>query len=48
VCDVDLEVFVWVSLTGVAFQCEGFPLGAKGGVGDEIGKRIAASRLGGW
>jgi len=30
VCDVDLEVFVWVGLTGVTFPCEGFPLGREG------------------
>ena len=28
--DVDLEVFVWVDLTCVAFQCERFPLGREG------------------
>ena len=32
--DVDLEVFVWVDLTGVAFQCERLPLGREGGVGN--------------
>jgi len=46
--DVDLEVFVWVGLTGVAFQCERFPLGKEGGAGNEISKRMTAPRLGGW
>ena len=46
--DVDLEVFVWVSLTGVTFQCERFPLGGEGSVGDEIGKRVTAPWLGRW
>jgi len=46
--DVDLEVFVWVSLAGVAFQCERFPLGREGSVGDEIGERMATPRLSTW
>ena len=46
--DVDLKVFVWVGLTSVAFQCERFPLGREGSVGNEIGKRMTASRLSGW
>ena len=46
--DIDLEVFVWISLTCVAFQCERFPLGREGGVGDEISKRMTVSELCGW
>ena len=46
--DVDLQVFVWVGLTGVAFQCERFPLGREGSVGDKIGKRMTVPKLSGW
>jgi len=46
--DVDLEVFVWVGLIGVPFQCERFPLGREGSVGDEIGKRMMTPRLSRW
>jgi len=43
--DIDLEVFVWIGLTCVAFKCERFSLGREGGVGDEISKRMAAFGL---
>jgi len=38
--DVDFEVFVGVGFTSVTLQCEGFPLGEKAGVGDEVGERV--------
>jgi len=38
--DVDFEVFVRVGFTSVAVQCEGFPLGRNGGVGDKIGEGV--------
>ena len=46
--DVDFEVFVRVGFTGVAVQCEGFPLGMEGGVGDKIGEGVATSGLVRW
>ena len=46
--DVDFKVFVGVSFTSVTLQCEGFPLGGEGGVGDEIGERVKTSGLVGW
>ena len=36
--DVDFEVFVGVGFTSVSVQCEGFPLGGKGGVSDKVGE----------
>jgi len=47
-CYVDFEVFVGVGFTSVTLQCEGFPLGGKGGVGDEVGERVTMSGLVGW
>ena len=47
--DVDFKVFVGVGFTGVAVHCEGFPLGRKRGVGDEVGegwRRLGWCRLG--
>jgi len=46
--DVDFEVFVGVGFTSVSVQCEGFPLGGKGGVGDEVVEGVATSGLVGW
>jgi len=46
--DVDFEVFIRVGFTGVAVQCEGFPLGRKGDVGHKIGEGVATSGLVGW
>jgi len=46
--DVDFKMFVRISFIGVAVQCEGFPLGGKRGVGDEVGEGVATSRLLGW
>jgi len=46
--DVDFKMFVKVGFTGVAVQCEGFPLGGKGGVGDEVGEGVAAFGLVWW
>jgi len=45
---IDFEVLVWIGLTCIAFQCERFPLSREGGVGNEISKRMTASRLCGW
>jgi len=45
--DVDFKVFVGVGFTSVTVQCEGFPLGKKGGVG-EVGEGVATSGLVGW
>ena len=46
--DVDFKMFVGVGFTSVAVQCEGFPLGGKGGVGDEVVEGAATSRLVWW
>ena len=46
--DVYFKMFVRVGFTGVAVQCEGFTLGWKGGVGDEIGEGVVTSELVGW
>jgi len=46
--DVDFEVFIGVGFTSVTLQCEGFPLGREGGVGDEVGERVTAPGLVGW
>jgi len=46
--DLDFKMFVRVGFIGVAFQCEGFPLGGKGGVGDEVGEGVATSGLVWW
>jgi len=46
--DVDFKMFVRVGFTGVAVQCEGFPLGEEGGVGDEVGEGVVTFRLVGW
>jgi len=46
--DVDFKVFVRVGFTSVAVQCEGFPLGGKGGVGDEVSEGVATSGLVWW
>jgi len=46
--DIDFKMFVRVGFTGVADQCEGFPLGGKGGAGDEVGEGVATSGLLGW
>jgi len=41
--DLDFEVFVRVDFTGVAVQCEGFPLGRMGGIGDKFGEGVVVS-----
>jgi len=46
--DVDFKVFVAVNFTSVSVQCEGFPLGGKEGVGDEVGEGVATSGLVWW
>jgi len=46
--DVDIEVFIRVGFTGITVQCEGFPLGRKGGVGDKVGKGVTTFGLVGW
>jgi len=46
--DVDFEVFIRVDFTGIMVQCEGFPLGRKGGFGDKVGEGVTTSRLVGW
>jgi len=46
--DVDFKLFVEVGFTSVAVQCEGFLLGGKGGVDDEVGERVATSGLVWW
>jgi len=46
--DVDFEVFIRVSFTGIAVQCEGFPLGRKRGVGDKVGEGVTTSGLVRW
>jgi len=43
--DVDFKMFVRVGFTGVAVQCEGFPLGGNGGFGDEVGEGVTTSGL---
>jgi len=43
--DVDFEVLIRVSFASIAVQGEGFPLGRKRGVGDEVGERVAKSGL---
>ena len=48
VCYVYIEVLVWISFTCITVQREGFPLGSERGVGDEIGKRVAAPGWLGW
>jgi len=45
---VDFEVFVRVGFASVAVQCEGFPLGRKGGVGEKISEGVTTSGLVGW
>jgi len=46
--DVDFEVFIRVSFTGVAVQCEGFPLGRKRSVGNKVSEGVTTSGLVGW
>jgi len=46
--DVNFEVFIRVGFTGIAIQCEGFPLGKKGGVGDKVDEGMTTSGLVGW
>jgi len=46
--DVDFKMFVRVGFTGVAVKCEGFPLGGKGSVSDEVGEGVATSGLVWW
>jgi len=46
--DVYFEVFIRVGLAGVAVQCEGFPLGRKGSVGDKVDEGMTTSGLVGW
>ena len=46
--DVELKVFVGVGFTSVTLQCEGFPLGGKGGVSDKVGEGVTTSGLVGW
>ena len=46
--DVDFKMFVRVGFTGVAVQCEGFPLDGKGGADDVVSEGVAASGLLGW
>ena len=46
--EVDFKVFIGVGFPSVTLQCEGFPLGGEGGVGDEVSERVTASRLVGW
>jgi len=38
-------VFIGVDFTSVTLQREGFPLGGKGGVGDEVSERVTAPGL---
>ena len=46
--DVDFKVFVGVGFPSVTLQCEGFPLGGEGGVGDEVSERVATCGFVGW
>jgi len=46
--DVDFKMFVRFGFTGVAVQCEGFPLGGKEGVGDKVSEGVATFGLLGW
>jgi len=41
--NVDFEMFVGVGFTSVTLQCEGFPLGGEGGVGNEVNERVTTS-----
>jgi len=43
--DVDFEVLIRVGFASIAVQGEGFPLGRKRGVGDEVGEGVATSGL---
>jgi len=43
--DADIEVLVRVSFASIAIQGEKFPLGRKGGVGDEVGEGVTTSGL---
>ena len=46
--DVDFEVFIRVGFTNIVVQCEGFPLGRKGGVGDKVGEGMTTFGLLRW
>ena len=46
--DVYFEVFIGVGFTGIAVQCEGFPLGRKRGVGDKVDEGMVTSGLVRW
>ena len=46
--DVDFEVLIKVGFASIAVQGEGFPLGRKRGVGDEVGEGVVTFRLVGW
>ena len=43
--DVDFEVLIRVNFASIAVQGEGFPLGRKMSVGDEVGEGVATSGL---
>ena len=42
---IDFEVLIRVGFASIAIQGEGFPLGRKRGVGDEVGEWVATSAL---
>ena len=46
--DVYFRVFIRVGFADVSVQCEGFPLGRKGSVGDKVGEGMTTSGLVGW
>jgi len=43
--DVHLKVFVWVGVSCVAVQCEGFPLAREGCGGDDVNEMVVTSGL---
>jgi len=48
VCYVYFEVLIWIGFTCITVQREGFPLRRERGVGDGVGKRMAAFGWLGW
>ena len=46
--DIDFDVFIGVGFTNVTLQCEGFPLGGEGDVGDEVDERVTTPELVRW